>query len=433
MTRKIWMLTLLAVIATVAVLLAACDGEDRPGSVDVIDDTGSVSGPTGSVSGLEPNSGESPVGLGGYLPVSDVANHARISRDVAEINALLRESPIDWAAVNTLYVGGKNSASGDGFRTIAGFARNEGRSEAIWNDYVAYYGDQTWLDTFVTDAMKGTGAFAGEPDGVRKQGVEKGIQNQIMVAWTIHELVAARGKAADGNFDAAAGAPHNWDEGWAFYRGVDPHGAPFLTANKRGAHEHRDDDCHDHHPDLVHHTHRSDDRIQRENQVQKRDLNESTLEGHDLGGFRMMLLSCGFFVDLFHRLHDQEQSAKQQNQVAPGYAPNVFQVFGFDGDLDFRERLTVRAGRVVFHREPAFWSADVCPFEHRRGQSHDPTDTQQQNDSHDHGDPEPHTPGATALFHREPVGQDGDEDNVVDAQHDLHRGKGDECDCDFHV
>ena len=235
MTRKIWMLTLLAVIATVAVLLAACDGEDRPGSVDVIDDTGSVSGPTGSVSGLEPNSGESPVGLGGYLPVSEVANHARISRDVAEINALLRESPIDWAAVNTLYVGGKNSASGDGFRTIAGFARNEGRSEAIWDDYVAYYGNQTWLDTFVTDAMNGTGAFAGELDGVRKQGVEKGIQNQIMVAWTIHELVAARGKAADGNFDAAAGAPHNWDEGWAFYRGVDPNGAPFLTANKRGA------------------------------------------------------------------------------------------------------------------------------------------------------------------------------------------------------
>jgi hypothetical protein len=235
MTRKIWMLTLLAVIATVAVLLAACDGEDRPGSVDVIDDTASVSGPTGSVSGLEPNSGESPVGLGGYLPVSEVANHARISRDVAEINALLRESPIDWAAVNTLYVGGKNSASGDGFRTIAGFARNEGRSEAIWDDYVAYYGNQTWLDTFVTDAMNGTGAFAGELDGVRKQGVEKGIQNQIMVAWTIHELVAARGKAADGNFDAAAGAPHNWDEGWAFYRGVDPNGAPFLTANKRGA------------------------------------------------------------------------------------------------------------------------------------------------------------------------------------------------------
>jgi hypothetical protein len=232
MTRKIWTLTLLTAMAMVVVLLAACDGEDRPGGVEVIDDGVSVSG---SVSGAEPTGGESPVGLGGYLPLSDVANHARISRDVAEINGLLAVSPIDWAAVNTLYVDGKNSVGGDGFRTIAGFARNEGRSEAIWDDYTAYYGDQTWLDTFVTDAINGTGAFAGEPEGVRKQGAEKGIQNQIMVAWTIHELVAARAKAVDGNFDAAAGAPHNWDEGWAFYRGVDPNGAPFLTADKRGA------------------------------------------------------------------------------------------------------------------------------------------------------------------------------------------------------
>ena len=55
-----------------------------------------------------------------------------------------------------------------------------------------------------------------------------------MVAWALHEVVAAINKAADGNFDPASGAPHNWDEGWAFYHGADPGCGPFATADKRG-------------------------------------------------------------------------------------------------------------------------------------------------------------------------------------------------------
>ena len=55
-----------------------------------------------------------------------------------------------------------------------------------------------------------------------------------MIAWAIHELVAALAKADDGNFDAEKGAPHNWDEAWAFYAGVEPGSGPFGTAEKRG-------------------------------------------------------------------------------------------------------------------------------------------------------------------------------------------------------
>jgi hypothetical protein len=54
-----------------------------------------------------------------------------------------------------------------------------------------------------------------------------------MVAWVVHELVTAMTKAADGNFDIQEGAVHNWDEGWAFYHGVEPGCAPFATGNKR--------------------------------------------------------------------------------------------------------------------------------------------------------------------------------------------------------
>ena len=43
--------------------------------------------------------------------------------------------------------------------------------------------------------------FAGESDLVRRQG----IQNQTMVAWALHEVVAAMVRAVDGNFDPASG------------------------------------------------------------------------------------------------------------------------------------------------------------------------------------------------------------------------------------
>lgn len=79
----------------------------------------------------------------------------------------------------------------------------------------------------------GTGPFEGQDPLVRRQGAQKGIQNQIMVAWTLHELDAALAKADAGDFDPAEGALHNWDEAWAFYHGVAPDCAPHLTANRR--------------------------------------------------------------------------------------------------------------------------------------------------------------------------------------------------------
>jgi hypothetical protein len=173
--------------------------------------------------------------MGGYEPVSDVSAHAQVSEDVAEINGLLSSAPYDYEAIKAIYEQGQHSVNADGsMRTIAGFARNAERSEPIWDDYTSYYDDNTWLDTFVMAAIEGTGPFAGEPDDVRKQGVQKGIQNQIMVAWMFHELVEAIGKAEDGNFDPASGAPHNWDEAWAFYHGTAPDHAPYSTANNRG-------------------------------------------------------------------------------------------------------------------------------------------------------------------------------------------------------
>ncbi len=104
--------------------------------------------------------------------------------------------------------------------------------------YDAYYGaDGSWND-FVSAAIGGTGAFAGESDTVRDQATEKGIQNGVMTAYAIHELNAAIIKAEAGNW-GPDDAQHAWDEGWAFYHGPDDADAdydgcgPYATADKR--------------------------------------------------------------------------------------------------------------------------------------------------------------------------------------------------------
>jgi len=151
--------------------------------------------------------------------------------DVCEINGMLpKDEAIDFAAVEAVYRDGVNSVKSDGsVRSIGGFASRDDRNP----DHQAYFGTSTPLDDYVTAALEGTGPFAGEPESVRRQGIQKGIMNQIMVAWTIHELNAAMAKAADGNFDPQTGAPHNWDEGWAFYHGADAGCGPYATGNKR--------------------------------------------------------------------------------------------------------------------------------------------------------------------------------------------------------
>ncbi len=167
---------------------------------------------------------------GGYAYASNVDSHRLVVEDVCEINEIVGD--YKWAEIAEIYANGSNSVKSDGsVRTIGGFAAGEGKKHG--SD--TFYGTPTPLDDFVSDALNGTGAWEGESDAVRKQGVQKGIMNQVMIAWVIHELNAAMDKAADGNFDVASGAVHNWDEAWAFYHGSAPGCGPFKTAEKRAS------------------------------------------------------------------------------------------------------------------------------------------------------------------------------------------------------
>lgn len=226
--------------------LTACAGDDGATVRDLGTEGSSSDGSAGSGSASAPSSGSGsasapasdgdatadPTEDGGYAYTSDVAAHRLVSQDVCDINALLDVDPIDFDAVAALYRDGANSVDADGsVRTLAGFATATDRLHGLDE----FYGTDTPLDDWVTSALEGTGVFEGQPDAVRRQGVQKGIQNQIMVAWVVHELESALAKAADGDLDPASGAPHNWDEAWAYYHGAQPGCAPYATANSRAA------------------------------------------------------------------------------------------------------------------------------------------------------------------------------------------------------
>ena len=166
---------------------------------------------------------------GGYEYASNVDNHRMLVEDVCDIKDLAEAH--DWDGVKDIYMNGKHAEKSDGsYRTLQGFADATGKQHGL----DTFYGTDSPLDDYLMSALDGTGMFAGASDSVREQAVEKGVQNQIMVAYAIHELNAAINKAAAGNF-GTDDAQHAWDEGWAFYHGLDEYAScsPYATGDKR--------------------------------------------------------------------------------------------------------------------------------------------------------------------------------------------------------
>jgi hypothetical protein len=207
---------LAAALAGVGLLVSGCN--------DTITGTRVEAAPTTTTT-------EAPVtpsaAMGGYAPVSDVGQHAKLSLDLCDVNAALDAA--NFAAATAVYRDGKNSAEGAGKRTLGNFATESRELEDTLGRYQRYLG-ASWLDAFVSAALNGTGPFAGESEAVRRQAVQKGARDQIVVAWVLHELDAALQKAAKASYTKASGAPHNWDEVWAYYHGEKPECSPFATA-----------------------------------------------------------------------------------------------------------------------------------------------------------------------------------------------------------
>jgi hypothetical protein len=161
-----------------------------------------------------------PVGAGDeiYQPISDVAQHAKLAKDAADVVVLFESSPVDYDAIRAICEKGKNSPNPDGtFRTLRGFAKSPDRAKEF-PEAAATFGSPTFLDDELAAALDASGAAAEWSDSQRMQAVKNGA-NRIFYHLSIHELKSSLAKFKDGNVEPAAGAPHNWDEAWAYYVG----------------------------------------------------------------------------------------------------------------------------------------------------------------------------------------------------------------------
>ena len=111
--RGIAAVLVFAVLTALVALAASEDGENRPGTVEVIDSgatpasasaSGSVSGASAAASSAEASASGA---MGACRPVSDVSTHALVVLDVCAINSLLpSDAPIDFEAIEKVYVEG---------------------------------------------------------------------------------------------------------------------------------------------------------------------------------------------------------------------------------------------------------------------------------------------------------------------------------------
>jgi hypothetical protein len=208
----------------VIVAFSACTGDKTKTGGDKKAGSSNVSGASGA---SEKPTMPPPVGAGDdiYQPVSDVAGHARLPMDAAEIVTIFATSPIDYDAIRKICEQGKNSPNPDGtFRTLRAFAKSPDRAKEF-PEAVATFGSPTFLDDELDAALNASGMAANWSDAQRMQAVTSGA-NRIFYHLSIHELKTAIAKFKDGNVEPVAGAPHNWDEAWAYYTGAqDPSGA----------------------------------------------------------------------------------------------------------------------------------------------------------------------------------------------------------------
>jgi len=176
--------------------------------------------------------------LGGYQPVSTVIEHAQIVHDIGNISYALSNG--DFAAAKTIYTSGMYSCkSTSSARTLQGFVNaatvtSKLTGQAFFDSFTNGAGPSnpkgpipgtgrltlatSFWDDFIIGALDGTGDFSGLSETMRKYAVNKGVLG-VLTMYVARELESAISKADAGSTTDASGAPHAWDEGWAFYYG----------------------------------------------------------------------------------------------------------------------------------------------------------------------------------------------------------------------
>ncbi|MNT24953.1 hypothetical protein D3C72_1604540 [compost metagenome] len=174
-----------------------------------------------------------------------------------------------------------------------------------------------------------------------------------------------------------------------------------VSQGVRGQQHDDDGDDHGHHHDrhVIGHADRRQDGVDREDQVQQDDLDDGRTDVVDDDVLLVLLQhvvrrgDVDGVVDFLGGFPHQEQTAGDQDQVAP--AEGGIEALAMDAQV-----------------------------EDGRRQADDPADGGQQTQAHDQGQTNADAAGALAMLGRQLVRQDRDEDQVVDAEHDLHDHQG---------
>ena len=197
----------------------------------------------------------------GYMSASDVEQQARIDLDMEELESKVGEyatntnwkteamfiyengggglcqtsdvgaTATPWCTDATKALG--NSQKSDKVRTLKSFATKDYASltgtyaEQLPPIYTAYWTANgmtaaeaaKWADTFITKDYSAISRDVGT-----NQLIKKGANYQAVWMYVLHELEDAIGDCYAGDILAndntpTGGAPHAWDEGWAFYAG----------------------------------------------------------------------------------------------------------------------------------------------------------------------------------------------------------------------
>lgn len=178
--------------------------------------------------------------MGGYQPATNVIEHSQIVYDIEAIQTAL--SADDFTEAKNIYMNGKYSCkSTSNMRNLQGFvkqatydAKLNGTAfvDAFVDGDGPSYGpipgsggrlmlSPTFWDDFLLGAFDGTGDFLGMSTAIRKVAINKGVLG-VSTLYAAYEMESAIGKKYDDNSADASGAPHAWDEGWAFLCGSHP-------------------------------------------------------------------------------------------------------------------------------------------------------------------------------------------------------------------
>lgn len=227
------------------------------------------------------------------------------------------------------------------------------------------------------------------------------------------EVDVALGDVVVGGFGEEVGADEE-EEG----EGEDFDGGVFFDEVADGIDgEHHDDgadeDGDDHDGDLFDHADGCDDGVEAEDHVHEHDLDHDLSHGSGSGGGAALLGAVRAFelvVDFADGLDDEEEASDEEDEVLAG-------------EGEFTGMVVVRAVRGGFALTERPWDG-----EERFLHAEDEAEQEEEDDSWDDGEDEALAAGFFTLGGGEFAGEDGDEDDVVDAEDDFEDDEGEQAD-----